>query len=54
MDLRKKLEKIGRPDAKQWDGWHTCFRSEWEAVAVLQKPLCSVESFGLAVASNVT
>ena len=39
LNLRKKLEKLGRADAEQWDGWHTCFRSEWEAIAVLQKPL---------------
>lgn len=39
LNLKKKLEKLGRADADQWDGWHTCFRSEWEAIAVLQKPL---------------
>jgi site-specific DNA-methyltransferase (adenine-specific) len=39
LNLRKKLAKLGRADADQWDGWHTCFRSEWEAIAVLQKPL---------------
>lgn len=39
LNLRKKLEKIGRVDSEQWNGWHTCFRSEWEAIAVLQKPL---------------
>ena len=33
------MEKIGRADAEEWDGWHTCFRSEWEAIAILQKPL---------------
>lgn len=39
LNLKKKLEKLGRRDAEKWDGWHTCFRSEWEAVGVLQKPL---------------
>jgi site-specific DNA-methyltransferase (adenine-specific) len=39
LNLRKKLEKLGRAHAEQWDGWHTCFRSEWEAIAILQKPL---------------
>lgn len=39
LNLKKKLEKIGRSDAEEWDGWHTCFRSEWEAIAILQKPL---------------
>lgn len=22
-----------------WSGWHSCLRNEWEAIAVLQKPL---------------
>lgn len=39
LNLAKKLEKLGRSDAGQWNGWHTCFRSEWEAIVVLQKPL---------------
>jgi site-specific DNA-methyltransferase (adenine-specific) len=39
LNLRKKLDKLGRANAKQWEGWHTCFRNEWEAIAVLQKPL---------------
>ncbi len=39
LNLKKKLKKIGRSDADEWDGWHTCFRSEWEAIAILQKPL---------------
>lgn len=39
LNLKKKLEKVGRADAEQWDGWHTCFRNEWEAIAILQKPL---------------
>src|SRR5437667_458339 len=39
LNLKKKLENLGRTDADQWEGWHTCFRSEWEAIGVLQKPL---------------
>lgn len=39
LNLQKKLGKLGRADAEQWAGWHTCFRSEWEAIVVLQKPL---------------
>jgi len=35
LNLKKKLEKLGRADAEEWHGWHTCFRSEWEAIAVL-------------------
>jgi site-specific DNA-methyltransferase (adenine-specific) len=39
LNLKRKLEKLGHQNAEQWNGWHTCFRSEWEAIAVLQKPL---------------
>ncbi len=39
LNVKKKLEKIGCLDADPWEGWHTCFRSEWEAIGVLQKPL---------------
>lgn len=39
LNLSSKLAKLGRSDADEWRGWHTCFRNEWEAIAVLQKPL---------------
>ncbi len=39
LNLRKKMARLGHADADRWEGWHTCFRSEWEAIAVLQKPL---------------
>ena len=26
---------------ERWDGWHSCLRNEWEAIAVLQKPLAN-------------
>ena len=39
LNLKKKLEKMNHSDADKWDGWHTCFRSEWEAIVLAQKPL---------------
>ena len=52
LNIRKKLEKDGDPDAEDWQGWHTCFRGEWEAVCVVQKPLVknyveTIKRFGL-------
>lgn len=32
--------KITNPNSvEKWRGWHSCFRSEWEGVVVVQKPL---------------
>lgn len=39
LNLKKKLEKMNHPDAGKWEGWHTCFRNEWEAIVLVQKPL---------------
>jgi site-specific DNA-methyltransferase (adenine-specific) len=39
MNLSKKLEKDGVENAKGWEGWHSALRNEWEAIALLQKPL---------------
>ena len=39
LNLKGKLEKMKHPDAKKWDGWHTCFRNEWESIVLVQKPL---------------
>jgi site-specific DNA-methyltransferase (adenine-specific) len=39
LNLKRKLEKMGHPDAERWDGWHTCFRNEWESIVLVQKPL---------------
>ena len=37
--MRKKLEQKGYKNPELLEGWHSCLRSEWEAVCVLQKPL---------------
>lgn len=39
INMQKKLEQKGYENPEQMDGWHSCLRSEWEAVCVLQKPL---------------
>ena len=39
LNVAKKLEKMGNEDWKKWEGWHSCFRNEWEAICVVQKPL---------------
>ena len=39
LNLKLKLEKMNHPDSEKWDGWHTCFRNEWESIVLVQKPL---------------
>jgi site-specific DNA-methyltransferase (adenine-specific) len=39
LNLKSKLEKMNHPDAEKWEGWHTCFRNEWESIVLVQKPL---------------
>ena len=39
INMEKKLEQKGYQYAKNWQGWHSCLRNEWEAVCVVQKPL---------------
>jgi len=39
LNLAKKLAKQGNPNFEQWEGWHSCLRNEWEAIALVQKPL---------------
>lgn len=39
INITKKMEKLGEPDADDWNGWYSCLRSEWEAIVVVQKPL---------------
>lgn len=53
LNYAKKLEKMGQ-DGSKWTGWHSTLRSEWEAVAVLQKPLVNnymttVAEFGVGL-----
>lgn len=39
LNLKRKLEKMNHPNSETWDGWHTCFRNEWESIVLVQKPL---------------
>ncbi len=39
LNFAKKLEKMNMEDYEKWVGWHSCLRSEWEAIIVVQKPL---------------
>ncbi len=39
LNVEKKLAKENSTDAEKWKGWHTCFRNEWEAIVLVQKPL---------------
>lgn len=38
-NIQRQLEKRGYSEPDKWNGWYSCFRSEWEAICVLQKPL---------------
>lgn len=39
INMEKSLEKKGYENPELWKGWHSCLRSEWEAICVVQKPL---------------
>ncbi|MDE2859335.1 MAG: site-specific DNA-methyltransferase [Chloroflexota bacterium] len=39
LNLSAKLKQKGFANHEHWKGWHSCLRNEWEAIAVLQKPL---------------
>lgn len=38
LNIEKKLESLGL-DGKQWEGWYSCLRNEWEGIVLVQKPL---------------
>jgi len=39
LNLERKLEKMNDPNSSNWQGWHSAFRNEWEAIILVQKPL---------------
>ncbi len=58
LNLGAKLEKSEHPDATTWSGWHSCFRNEWEAIVLVQKPLLdnywkTVQATGLGVFKTI-
>lgn len=54
LNFSAKLRKENSPDAERWEGWHSCFRNEWEAVVLVQKPLdtnyeINVKNYGVGL-----
>lgn len=54
FNYASKLRKQGKEGADQWEGWHSCFRNEWEGIVVAQKPLNgnymkTVDEFGVGL-----
>ncbi len=39
LNLSAKLKQKKHAEYEIWKGWHSCLRNEWEAIAILQKPL---------------
>ena len=39
INIAKKLESENYINFKQWEGWHSCLRNEWESIIMLQKPI---------------
>ncbi|HEV7903893.1 MAG TPA: site-specific DNA-methyltransferase [Pyrinomonadaceae bacterium] len=39
LNIQAKLKKNGLSSDRDWEGWHSCLRNEWEAIVVVQKPL---------------
>lgn len=39
LNAASQLKRKGIENYKQWKGWHSCLRNEWEAITVVQKPL---------------
>lgn len=58
INLSKKLQKEGVAGAEKWEGWHSALRNEWEAIALLQKPLennypNTVQKWGVGVMKTI-
>lgn len=54
LNFTKKLQKEGITNPEKWNGWHSCLRSEWEAIVLLQKPLINnyletIKEFGVGL-----
>jgi len=39
INMQRKLEQKGYKNPEEMEGMHSCLRSEWESICVLQKPL---------------
>ena len=54
LNYSAKLRKENSADAESWEGWHSCFRNEWEAIVLVQKPLennyeTNIEKYGVGL-----
>jgi len=54
-----QLKRKGVENYEDWEGWHSCFRSEWEGIVVVQKPLVNnytetVQKFGVGLFNTQT
>ncbi|NKB17582.1 MAG: site-specific DNA-methyltransferase [Pseudanabaena sp. CRU_2_10] len=39
LNFQAKLQQKGASNDRDWEGWHSCLRNEWEAIVIVQKPL---------------
>jgi site-specific DNA-methyltransferase (adenine-specific) len=39
LNIANRMKKAGVPTWRDWEGWQSCLRNEWEAIVVVQKPL---------------
>lgn len=58
LNMSAKLRKKNDPTADEWEGWHSCFRNEWEAIVLVQKPLDrnyenTVEKYGVGLFKTI-
>jgi site-specific DNA-methyltransferase (adenine-specific) len=58
LNMSAKLKKKNDPSAQQWEGWHSAFRNEWEAIVLVQKPLernyeTTVDRYGVGLFQTI-
>ena len=58
LNFSSQLERKGRTDYEFWKNWHSALRGEWEAIALLQKPLVNnylqtFETFGVGLMKTI-
>ena len=39
LNVQKKLQKTNVEESRKWEGFHSCFRNEYESIVLVQKPL---------------
>ncbi|MDR2310465.1 MAG: site-specific DNA-methyltransferase [Brucellaceae bacterium] len=58
-NIANQMRKRGISNADAWAGWHSCFRGEWEAICIVQKPLIgnyldTFEKYGTGLFNTTT